>query len=78
MHSKARCKFRKKIAEPLCPMPHPNSAHFASLAVCFLSSAASDAAPALAPAADKTLEFSGETTEMSKAAGLLKQLQMNQ
>ena len=46
----------KRIPEPPCPMPHktpttrgmdthPNSAHFVSLAVCFLSSAASDAAP---------------------------------
>ena len=48
---------------------HPNSVHFASLAVCFLSSAASDAAPAVALAADKVFEFIGETTEMSKAAG---------
>ena len=45
------------------------TAHFASLAVCFLSSAISDAAPALANTADKTFEFSCETTEMSKAAG---------
>ena len=29
----------------------------------------SDAAPAVAPIADKTFEFSGETTQMSKAAG---------
>ena len=39
---------------------HPNSAHFASLAVCFLSSAASDAAPAVALAADTTFEFSSK------------------
>ena len=37
--------------------------------VCFLSSAASNAAPAVAPAADKIFEFSDETTEMSKAVG---------
>ena len=74
-----RCQFRNRLLSLLAPCPirlhhkrdghPPNSAHFASLAVCVLSSAASDAAPALAPAADKTLEFSGETTEMSKAAG---------
>eukprot|EP00731_Ephydatia_muelleri_P033456 Em0030g13a len=48
---------------------HPNSVHSASLAVCFLSSAASDDAPAVAPTADKPFEFGGETTQISKAAG---------
>ena len=49
---------------------HPNSVPFASLAVGFLSSAASDDAPAIAPTADKTFEFSSETTQMSKTTGV--------
>eukprot|EP00731_Ephydatia_muelleri_P015022 Em0008g742a len=54
---------------PPLTSPKPNSAYFALLAVCFLSSATSDAAPAVAPAANKTFEFSCETIQMSKAAG---------
>ena len=60
MDSKARCESRKALLRLCASRPHtlhhkrhPNSAHFASLAVCFLSSAASDASDAVAPTADK-------------------------
>ena len=44
-----------------------NSAHFVSLVLCFLSSAASKAAPADAPTADNIFVLSGETTQMSNS-----------
>ncbi|KAL5491657.1 hypothetical protein EMCRGX_G016989 [Ephydatia muelleri] len=77
--AKTRCKSDKHCLSFYAPCledsnirgmdTHPNSVHSASLAVCFLSSAASDDAPAVAPTADKPFEFGGETTQISKAAG---------
>ena len=49
---------------------HPSSEHLASLAECFLSSAATAADPAVRPASERRDGFSGEVTERSKAAGL--------
>ena len=50
---------------------HPNSEHLASLAECFLSSAATAADPAvLRPASEIKVGLSGDTTVRSKAAGL--------
>ena len=48
----------------------PSSEHLASLAECFLSSAATAADPAVRPASERRDGFSGEVTERSKAAGL--------
>ena len=48
----------------------PSSAHLASLARCFLSSAAKAADPAVTLASGKMLETSGDVTVKSKAAGL--------
>ena len=49
---------------------HPNSEHLASLAECFLSSAATAADPAVRPASEIKVGLSGDTTVRSKAAGL--------
>ena len=49
---------------------HPNSEHLASLAECFLSSAATAADPAVRPASEIKVGLSGNTTVRSKAAGL--------
>ena len=49
---------------------YPSSEHLASLAECFLSSAATATDPAVRPAAERRDGFSGEVTERSKAAGL--------
>ena len=48
---------------------HPNSEHLASLAECFLSSAATAADPAVRPASEIKVGLSGDTTVRSKAAG---------
>ena len=61
--SKGWCKLQK----PPCPQKDGLLS-----ALCIfggLSSASTDAAPDIAPAADKTFEFSRETTEIPKAAG---------
>eukprot|EP00731_Ephydatia_muelleri_P005913 Em0003g161a len=47
---------------------HPNSEHLASLAECFLSSAATAADPAVRPASEIKVGLSGDTTVRSKAA----------
>ena len=49
---------------------HPSSEYLASLAECFLSSAATAADPVVRPASERRDGFSGEVTERSKAAGL--------
>ena len=49
---------------------HPSSEHLASLAECFLSSAATAADPVVKPASERRDGFSGEITERSKAVGL--------
>ena len=49
---------------------HPNSEHLASLAECFLSSAATAADPAVRPASEIKVGLSGDTTVRSKAAGV--------
>ena len=49
---------------------HPNSEHLASLAECFLSSAATAADPVVRPASEIKVGLSGDTTVRSKAAGL--------
>ena len=49
---------------------HPSSEHLASLAECFLSSAATAADPAVRPASERRDGLSGEVTVRSKAAGL--------
>ena len=48
----------------------PSSAHLASLAQCFVSSATKAADPAVTLASGKMLETSGDVTVKSKAAGL--------
>ena len=48
----------------------PSSAHLASLARCFLSSATKAADPAVTLTSGKMLETSGDVTVKSKAAGL--------
>ena len=53
---------------------HPSSEHLASLAECFLSSAATAADPAVRPASERRDGFSREVTERSKAAGLPAQI----
>eukprot|EP00731_Ephydatia_muelleri_P038426 Em0758g1a len=70
----------KKLAPLRCPKlhmtrpqgnhVHPNSEHLASLAECFLSSAATAADPAVRPASEIKVGLSGDTTVRSKAAGL--------
>ena len=47
----------------------PSSAHLESLALCFLSSAAKAADPAVTLASGKLLEVSGDVTVKSNAAG---------
>ena len=49
---------------------HPKALHLGSFSMCLRSSVDNAAAPADNPATDKTLEFSGDVTEISKAAGL--------
>ena len=49
---------------------HPKALHLGSFSMCLLSSVDNAAAPADNPATDKTLGFSGDVTEISKAAGL--------
>ena len=49
---------------------HPRSLHLASLASCFRSSVACAAAPAVTPASERILEFSGDVTDKSQAAVL--------
>ncbi|KAL5488937.1 hypothetical protein EMCRGX_G017964 [Ephydatia muelleri] len=49
---------------------HPSSAHFESLALCFLASANRAEDPHLTPASVKVIGLSGEVTVRSKAAGL--------
>ena len=58
--SKGWCKLQK----PPCPQKDGLLS-----ALCIIGGLSSAAAPDIAPAADKTFEFSRETTEMSKAAG---------
>ena len=53
---------------------HPSSEHLASLAECFLSSAATAADPAVRPASERRDGLSREVTERSKAAGLPAQI----
>ena len=49
---------------------HPKALHLGSFSMCLRSSVDNAAAPADNPATDKTLGFSGDVTEISKAAGL--------
>ena len=49
---------------------HPRSQHLASLVSCFWSSVAYAAAPAVTPASERILEFSGDVTDKSQAAVL--------
>ena len=49
---------------------HPSSAHFESLALCFLASANRAEDPHLTPASVKVIGLSGEVIVRSKAAGL--------
>eukprot|EP00731_Ephydatia_muelleri_P017593 Em0010g691a len=51
---------------------HPSSAHFESLALCFLASANRAEDPHLTPASVKVIGLSGEVTVRSKAAELRK------
>ena len=53
-----------------CMHVHPSSEHLASLAECFLRSAATAADPAVRPASERRDGFSGEVTEISKATVL--------
>ena len=49
---------------------HPKALHLGSFSVCLRSSVDNAAAPADNPATDIILGFSGDVTEISKAAGL--------
>ena len=51
---------------------HPKALHLGSFSVCLRSSVDNAAAPADNPATDTILGFSGDVTEISKAAGLPK------
>ena len=54
-----------------CKSTQDRSLHLASLASCFRSSVTCAAAPAVTPASERILEFSGDVTDKSQAAVII-------